>query len=1598
MAYAYSSYAGSMRPESSLATIDEGISHSISNSNNSIVDNDDPDTSRIPSRAAYSSPKTTSLNLLPPGHQSPSTRIPSTASSTGAAAGSRIPSAGSFNQSSNSVASDPARARNGTGASTSSTISSLSLNDSELFRGAQNALAHLHLGQDSQHPSTARTHDGQDEPTATSIALSQHYRHAPERGERIIEEENLTGISAFAKTPMPPSRQQRVMIPASPSLPSSLRNAMQTPETAQAPITNTTMIPRSKSVTFSDPDLLEPSHEPASESQLPSPTEEVSQSEAGQESLNSTEQAMLTEWTRVPPSESSPPSRSMARSSPRRSPSPLDAPSSPSPPPVLHSPTDSSPLSSPSPAPRITPARESSTTDASTSRSLRGPSLSPSAHTSVAHTPSRLRNVVTLTETESSIDTSIHHSERSLGEGDMPESSQPVLHQSHSSPSRKVARTPSHPPPSAALSLETPALSKNGPPGLLTTDISATKSSPTAVLISGSSATPSGAGGSTFATAESYTTTPSSLASSARTPASTSATSSQDSDTKKSKLTPSKPRYPSLFGEGPADSLTEDVTEKEAKDDVAPGADDSLSQLTRATHAIGSATAMAFAQLGGAAGSDRDSDATQGKKEAVQAAPDSADTSVDEGGQYRQLSHGADLVKEMHDLHAALRANLMRRLQAAERERGQEREDRLTLERNVKRLIVGLMGDSLRPSEDAEQEGEEGEAHLLKTLFAQFRLWALDVSAMQKRRELLVDAASSPNASRTSGNQSAMVQTSMATADSTRVLHLQSEVERLEEELEMAEREHHVAALRVEELEAEREELRDEQGVFELELAAARRERDEALAHAAHAEEAEEEQDEDGGPLAEARRRIAALEIQVAAESSARSQADAYRRRLEEGFEVREAELREAAELAQRECERLGVERASTEEGEREVLFKLETEVREREVELADMVEQYDAERRMRLQLQAENDRLVAAAADAAAARADQEEASNKLRMAEQRVDEQSARIKELEKESANTALEVAKLLKARDRMEQDNANLAMGLAAKQQELSLLKRNGLRNPGDATSMTMGGGATPLGLKTPRASEHRRKHVPQGSEDEKENDPQSTVRRRPPTAVLQSLILNMETPLPSSRIANRDSPSKRNRARPGVGDGSESDRALGGRAGGGTKLGYAMSEEEEELGDEVTPLRDEAVAAARRRVAARPLGSRTSLGSTGVSAAPTGGRMGLVSRTTAARNDENAAPSTATRSGRVSNSAVVGTKSSAPSAAAAGIAARKAGRTSAGSGLSSTSAALSAAASARRAAGRTSLGSLTAASVSRLERERVGTSRAGAASPTPSQGSVASATSGYTSTAASSVVSAASTRTGVLRSAAASARKSGVDGAGVGGRARISGVGSRDGEHQAAGAGGSTLMSRRPSTGASVSRASLASGAAARTSVKRSSPDDDLGQPAPAPGSRPLTRVGLSTSASASSSRSTVIPRPSTALGARRPSASFSNASMANMSASLDHASQLRGRSLSGSSASAARDEEMTEAELSGRVSVGPSRVGSASTSLGLLGARRFPSVARNSLGLNIPGQRTSAAAAAARRVSSSGGRISQGTAAGAGPSRVALAERRPLPA
>ncbi|KAK0534645.1 hypothetical protein OC842_002575 [Tilletia horrida] len=1430
MAHTYASYAGSLRPESSLPTIDEGNSHSLLDDQSGGGLIKDVHLSHTSGPASTVSPRfgRASLNLLPPGHQSPSARVPSaeyaatSSSISNAALGSLSHSHGDQDASAGGL---PPRARQGTGSSTNTTVSLASLNESELFRGAQHALAHLE--QDS------REHGGEEDPTTTSLALSQHYRHVDygtRRQETYIEDENLTGISQMARTPMPPSRQLPQSSPsatcvASPSLPSSLRNVIQS---QSRPHQGT---PRSKSVTFAHP-------QDGSDDEDNSGTkDETAAAEAA---------ALPSDWSHRPPSQSSPPSRSAARSLSRRSPSPLDASDAyeeEEEKELQEAAAESigvtEQIASPSPVPRapsMTPSRESFTSISSR------PSISPHAHTSVAHTPSRLRNI--LYADDSKDDSSF---EQETGQGTE------TREEYHSPASRRE-------------------------------------------------------------------------------------------------------------GEAQQQMLVADTS-------TGSLGEDNLSRLTRAAQAISSATAGVFAHLGTEISNGQDSE-THPVQDEPQFTSADPDVSVGAAAQVQELAHGANLVREMHEVHSALQANLLRRLRAVERERAQEHDNRVALERKVRSLMVGLIdGDGgWEEVSFRSAHGEEGEEESIKALCSRFRNWALEANAMRHQNADRVDAsAGSPE------------QVAIAVADTTAVKVLQAELDRLEDEVEAAETVVRTLRSRVDELETERDELKDEQGVFEIELANARREREETGAA----------RDEVLDELASARERIATLETQVAEESAARSQADAYRRRLEEEFEAQTAELKAEMEESQRAFVRLEGERRLAEAESQAQASEREREMREREEELGRLSQELEQERRRSAAANEKNRTLLAQL------QSDEEGRKVKevLQLAQHQVAEQAARIKELEKESANAELEIAKLLKVRDRMEQETANLAMGLAAKQQELSLLKRNGLRTPGNATTVT----ATPIGLKTPRAGDRP------GKEGHDLDDPQTTVRRRPPTAVLQSLILNTETPLPSSRIANRI--EKR-----GYGTETESEEGKG---------KYSMSEEEASEGtDEVAPLRSEAQA--RRRallghdqsgegrasaISNRPVTSRASLGS--VSATSTSRTFGGAARINS--NDENAPPS----AGRIGSSST---------------AARRARSSMGSAALSTTSGTTRASINGARSASRASLGAARPSAsgpLSGARARRIDQHRAGAVSPTPSNGSVASATSGYTSTSTT-----ASTRTGVLRSAAAAARKSGVerDRSTAASTTTTSALSARDrlanrpresapapaGRSNATSASASSVSGPGSST-AALRRLSVPAAAPSlpRTSIKRTEPDEEAALPtaasstsgaylgagagiaASASATRSLAHpTGLSTSAS-SSSRSTIVPRAQLST-------------LSSMSLSLNSAGQVQGMiSRPGSSLnmSKSRDEEMTEAELSGSVpSVAlPAGVGmGASAGSGRISgtygfAARRPSLgavaAGNQAGPIIPG--------AGRRPSYGGGAgataastSSSSLATGAGASRVPSYERR----
>ncbi|CAD7064331.1 unnamed protein product, partial [Tilletia caries] len=97
--------------------------------------------------------------------------------------------------------------------------------------------------------------------------------------------------------------------------------------------------------------------------------------------------------------------------------------------------------------------------------------------------------------------------------------------------------------------------------------------------------------------------------------------------------------------------------------------------------------------------------------------------------------------------------------------------------------------------------------------------------------------------------------------------------------------------------------------------------------------------------------------------------------------------------------------------------------LREREAEIERLVFNLETERKAVADLEEERNQLIAAIP----VPDDEEEArlAAKLHETEVKVGLQASRIKELEKESANADLEIAKLLKVRDRMEQENTNYA---------------------------------------------------------------------------------------------------------------------------------------------------------------------------------------------------------------------------------------------------------------------------------------------------------------------------------------------------------------------------------------------------------------------------------------------------------------------------------------------------------------------------------------------------------------------------------------------
>ncbi|CAD6963778.1 unnamed protein product [Tilletia laevis] len=184
------------------------------------------------------------------------------------------------------------------------------------------------------------------------------------------------------------------------------------------------------------------------------------------------------------------------------------------------------------------------------------------------------------------------------------------------------------------------------------------------------------------------------------------------------------------------------------------------------------------------------------------------------------------------------------------------------------------------------------------------------------------------------------------------------------------------------------------------------------------------ERDELAETLSLPQRRVSVLEVQVAEESAGRSQADAYRRRLEEGFEAQLAGLRKELEETQRENVRLDEERREVEERGREEVHGFAVRLREREAEIERLVFNLETERKAVADLEEERNQLIAAIP----VPDDEEEArlAAKLHETEVKVGLQASRIKELEKESANADLEIAKLLKVRDRMEQENTNYAI--------------------------------------------------------------------------------------------------------------------------------------------------------------------------------------------------------------------------------------------------------------------------------------------------------------------------------------------------------------------------------------------------------------------------------------------------------------------------------------------------------------------------------------------------------------------------------------------
>ncbi|KAK0569251.1 hypothetical protein OC861_001177 [Tilletia horrida] len=1345
---AYSSVLGAHLPESSLATIDEGDSHKL---------RDESASKRLPL-----SPIPTN-NLLPPGHQSPTTTLHKP---------NRLSSA--------SFQGVPARQRNNTGSSSNSSVlnaggnttSTISLNDSELFRGAQDALQHLE--RDVQPPKARG-----DISSATSVALSQHWRQtaagaAPlgntsTRTER-IEDANLTGISQLTKTPMPSSRyrpfqQQPKTIAASPSLPDSLSNAL-------FPLGT----PRSKSVSFAGL-IKSPSREMEQENiQAHVVNQEQSLSTSDPEDdagLSATAQAQLSEWTRVPPSESSPPSaRSLTRNTPQRSFSPIPEP--------LPIPVEEPRRISPSP---------------------------PTFHTNAVRTPSRLRNEIAMTDTESSRD-----SIPALSPSKPPRQ-EPKWQSPARSPSRHDMSSPDHvpvPPASgskALLQVQDAELARTSSPATVATS----------------------AGAATFATAETFQNTPTSLVNGSRS-------------------VPRQP-YPSLFGGEFSPTTTEEAGAPEepeqreaanesvvSQDQIQPASGErSLLRLHRAAEEIDSAANSAFQQL-------------------AQGSMDKSHASLADAGeppQSQQLAYGAHLVQEMQDLHNALQANLTRRLKEAERRRKQEEKSKIQLQSDVRKLLTGLVGDY---ADDGDVE-----SHSIPVLLAKFRSWAAQMNATRAEADASKRSATPEKVTELANGQVQALQ--------AEILQLQSDLDVVIEAVEAAD-------AQVLELAAERDELRDEQAVFEVELANARRDRDFI------AEEVEELQT-----------KVTQLETQVAEETAARGQADAYRRRLEAEFEGREKLMEEQALLMQQELEQLQDTNAAMQEQETRRL-EAEFEEREKRMEKQAQAMQQELERlqganaalqeqeklrRERLEQvvterEAEVDKLLAELATERKKSSDLLEESTRqsicsrdtaeeadrlgrqVETAEAKVLAQAARIRELEMQSANADLEIAKLLKVRDRMEQENDHYAMALRAKQQELSLLKRNGPRPSGHTTFAN--GASTQLEAKTPKASDRHRQAA-----SDAEVGPLSTVRKRPPTAVLESLILNTETPLPSSRIANRMTATSKNL--------------------------HKLTSDEDETGDEVTPLRKDP-----RLEMRGVLGERKQLGA----------RVGTQPSTTRparATNNENEPPSSAVR------------RTTATMASRTGSTQRP--RASTGSAISSTigaermstSAVPTASTPFSRDRAHPSVGSSARTSnVNDAQgRARIGTRPVSPALSTSSRAS--SVRSGVS--AANSRASSASTRTGTLRSAAGIARKSSAGG----------------------GSSASTVQQRRPS----MATGERISGMGARPSLKRSSPDGETrparsgltsGRLAPTTGSRvdsASTGRNVVTPSAASSTRSTIVPLSSTVVVPLSstvgplsstvmpppPSRSgHGGAGASNLSMSLNNASL----------GSSVRDEEMTEEELS----------------------------------------------------------------------------------